>query len=93
VLAPAEVQHLVQLTSRRFLETVVHPVAGPQIHYGYPVRFGSGPERLHRNPAPTLGQHNHDVLVDLLGVEPDEYERLLSADVIGTRLLGEHRTR
>jgi hypothetical protein len=31
--------------------------------------------------------------VDLLGVEPGEYEQLLSADVIGTRLLGEHRTR
>jgi len=93
VLAPAEVQHLIQLQSRRFLETVVHPVAGPQIHYGYPVRFGAGPERLHRSPAPTLGQHNHDVLVDLLGVEPGEYEQLLSADVIGTRLLGEHRTR
>jgi len=93
VLAPAEVQHLVQLQSRRFLETVVHPVAGPQIHYGYPVRFGAGPERFHRSPAPTLGQHNHEVLVDLLGVEPGEYEQLLSADVIGTRLLGEHRTR
>jgi crotonobetainyl-CoA:carnitine CoA-transferase CaiB-like acyl-CoA transferase len=93
VLAPAEVQHLVQLQSRRFLETVRHPVAGPQIHYGYPVRFGAGPERLHRSPAPTLGQHNYDVLVDLLGVDPGDYAQLLSTDVIGTRLLGEHRTR
>ena len=93
VLAPAEVQHLAQLRARQFLETVTHPVAGDQIHYGYPVRFGGGPARLHRRPAPTLGQHNHDVLVDLLGMGPDEYERLLSADVIGTRLLGEHRTR
>jgi crotonobetainyl-CoA:carnitine CoA-transferase CaiB-like acyl-CoA transferase len=93
VLAPAEVQHVEQLKARRFLETVTHPVAGDQIHYGYPVRFGAGPDRFHRRPAPTLGQHNHEVLVDLLGVEPAEYERLLAADVIGTRLLGEHRTR
>jgi crotonobetainyl-CoA:carnitine CoA-transferase CaiB-like acyl-CoA transferase len=93
VLAPAEVQHVEQLKARRFLETVTHPVAGDQIHYSYPVRFGAGPERFHRRPAPTLGQHNHEVLVDLLGLEPAEYERLLAADVIGTRLLGEHRTR
>ena len=93
VLAAAQVQHVPQLKARRFLETVTHPVAGDQIHYGYPVRFGAGPERFHRRPAPTLGQHNHEVLADLLGVEPAEYERLQSADVIGTRLLGEHRTR
>jgi crotonobetainyl-CoA:carnitine CoA-transferase CaiB-like acyl-CoA transferase len=93
VLAPAEVQHLPQLKARRFLEVVSHPVAGDQIHYGYPVRFGAGPARFHRRPAPTLGQHNHEVLVELLGVGPEEYARLLSTDVIGTRLLGEHRTR
>jgi crotonobetainyl-CoA:carnitine CoA-transferase CaiB-like acyl-CoA transferase len=93
VLAPAEVQHVPQLVARQFLETLDHPVAGAQIHYGYPVRFGAGPDRFHRRPAPTLGQHNHEVLVDLLGLDPSEYERLQSADVIGTRLLGEHRTR
>jgi len=93
VLAPAEVQHLEQLQARHFLETVRHPVAGEQIHYAYPVRFGAGPDRFHRRPAPTLGQHNHEVLIDLLGVAPDEYERLLATDVIGTTLLGEHRTR
>jgi crotonobetainyl-CoA:carnitine CoA-transferase CaiB-like acyl-CoA transferase len=93
VLAPAQVQHVPQLKARHFLETVTHPVAGKQMHYGYPVRFGSGPERFHRRPPPTLGQHNREVLVDLLGVEPDEYERLLAAEVIGDRLLGEHRTR
>ena len=93
VLAPAQVQHVPQLKARQFLEVVTHPVAGDQIHYGYPVRFGAGPERFHRRPPPTLGQHNYEVLVDLLGVEPADYERLLAADVIGTRLLGEHRTR
>jgi crotonobetainyl-CoA:carnitine CoA-transferase CaiB-like acyl-CoA transferase len=93
VLAPAEVQHVAQLQARHFLETVRHPVAGDQIHYAYPVRFGAGPDRFHRRPAPTLGQHNHEVLVDLLGVTPAEYDRLVAADVIGTRLLGEHRTR
>ncbi len=93
VLAPAEMQHVAQLQARGFLETVTHPVAGDQLHYAYPVRFSAGPERFHRRPAPTLGQHNHEVLVALLGVDPEEYERLEATDVIGTRLLGEHHTR
>jgi crotonobetainyl-CoA:carnitine CoA-transferase CaiB-like acyl-CoA transferase len=93
VLASPQVQHVPQLKARRFLETVTHPVAGDQIHYGYPVRFGAGPDRFHRRPPPTLGQHNYEVLVGLLGVEPEEYERLLAAEVIGTKLLGQHRTR
>ncbi|MGO9456862.1 MAG: CoA transferase [Acidimicrobiales bacterium] len=93
VVAGAEVQHLPQLVARGFLETVEHPVTGPSVHYGYPARFSAGPERLHRRPAPTLGQHNTEVLGDLLGLSPEELEDLEAADVIGTRLLGEHRTR
>jgi crotonobetainyl-CoA:carnitine CoA-transferase CaiB-like acyl-CoA transferase len=93
VLAPAQVQHLPQLQARRFLEWVTHPVAGDQVHYGYPVRFSAGPERVHRAPAPTLGQHNREVLIGLLGVSEEEFARLEADDVIGTRLLGQHRTR
>jgi crotonobetainyl-CoA:carnitine CoA-transferase CaiB-like acyl-CoA transferase len=93
VLAPPEVRHLEQLASRGFLEDVVHPVAGHQIHYGYPVRFEAGPQRFHRAPAPTLGQHNRAVFGGLLGLGDKELERLEAADVIGARLLGQHRTR
>jgi len=93
VLAPAQVQHLEQLADRGFLETVTHPVVGDQLHYGYPVRFGGGPRRLHRSPAPTLGQHNREILVGLLGITEDELQRLEAAEIIGTDLLGEHRTR
>ncbi len=93
VLAPAQVQHLPQLQARRFLEWVTHPVAGDQVHYGYPVRFSAGPERVHRAPAPTLGQHNREVLIGLLGVSEEAFARLEADDVIGTRLLGQHRTR
>ncbi|HLN18516.1 MAG TPA: CoA transferase [Acidimicrobiales bacterium] len=93
VLAPAEVQHLEQLAARGFLETVVHPLTGQAVHTGYPVRFSAGPRRLHHRPAPTLGQDNRELLTELLGVSPEAYARLEAADVIGTRLLGEHRAR
>lgn len=93
VLAPAEVQHLPQLAARGFLQELRHPVAGVQTHYGYPVRFENGPVWFHRTPAPTLGQHNHDVLVELLGLSEEEFDQLLSDNIIGTQLLGQHRTR
>lgn len=93
VLAPPEVQHVEQLRARGFLEDVVHPVAGHQLHYGYPVRFGAGPRRLHRRPAPTLGQHNAQVLGGLLGLSAARLAELEESEVIGTRLLGQHRTR
>lgn len=93
VLAPAEVQHIPQLNARAFLETVSHPVVGDQLHYGYPVRFEHGPRRLHRAPAPTLGQHNREILIGLLGLSTQEYEDLVASDEIGDQPVGRHRTR
>jgi crotonobetainyl-CoA:carnitine CoA-transferase CaiB-like acyl-CoA transferase len=40
-----------------------------------------------RGPAPTLGQHNHEVLCELLGLSEGEYEQLLADEVIGTAYL------
>jgi crotonobetainyl-CoA:carnitine CoA-transferase CaiB-like acyl-CoA transferase len=37
------------------------------------------------HPAPTLGQHNIDVLRGLLGLSDEEIARLTDAGVIGTR--------
>ena len=82
-----------QLVARGFFETVTHPITGEQLHAGYPVRFEAGPHRFHRAPAPTLGQHNQEVLGDLLHRSSDELAALEAREIIGTQLLGEHRTR
>ena len=37
-----------------------------------------------RGPAPTLGQHNHELLCDLIGVSEAEYRRLEADGIIGT---------
>ncbi len=37
-----------------------------------------------RGPAPTLGQHNRDLLCGLLGLDEDEYRRLEQDEIIGT---------
>jgi crotonobetainyl-CoA:carnitine CoA-transferase CaiB-like acyl-CoA transferase len=42
---------------------------------GFPLRFSAFPEEP-RLPAPTLGQHNTEVLRDYLGYSPERIERL-----------------
>ncbi len=52
-------------------------------HSTMPFRLSRGPDRVHRSPAPLLGQHNHEVLAEL-GLADDEIGRLEADGVIGT---------
>jgi len=70
-----------QLAARGFMEEVDHPVVGPQSTMGAPFRFASV-DRWLRRAAPTLGQHNHEILGEL-GYGPDEIEKLEAEKVIG----------
>ena len=76
-----------QLLARGFFEDVDHPVVGRYGTPGLPFRFGRV-ERWFETAAPTLGQHNAEVLTGLLGVPADELDRLHAAGVIGDRLAG-----
>ena len=75
------------LNVRGFFETCEHPVVGPLPLFGMPFRY-SGIDRWIRTPAPTLGQHNTEVLSDVLGLSPEEIEQLAEEKVIGTTPLG-----
>jgi crotonobetainyl-CoA:carnitine CoA-transferase CaiB-like acyl-CoA transferase len=90
VLPAHEAVRLEQLTHRRFFEPVTHPVTGDSLHSGFPARFSAGPERLHRRPAPTLGQHNTEILTERLGLTEAEIELLAHDGVIGTHGGGGH---
>ena len=76
-----------QMVARGFFEVVEHPVAGTHPIPGLPWR-ARGVDRWIRRPAPTLGQHNHEVLGGRLGLTPDELATLEADGVIGTRPLG-----
>jgi crotonobetainyl-CoA:carnitine CoA-transferase CaiB-like acyl-CoA transferase len=76
-----------QLRARGYYETVEHPVVGAMATPTWPFRFASV-DRWVRTPAPTLGEHNHDILVDDLGVDEADYEALRESNVIGDRPLG-----
>ena len=75
-----------QLRARGFLERVDHPVVGDHDLPSVPLRLASrGDGPWLRSPAPTLGQHNREVLGDELGLDDAELERLERDGVIGTR--------
>jgi crotonobetainyl-CoA:carnitine CoA-transferase CaiB-like acyl-CoA transferase len=76
-----------QLIARAFYEDIEHPVVGTLPTPTLPFRFASV-DRWLRTPAPTMGQHNHEILVDDLGVDEETYQRLVDTSIIGDRPLG-----
>jgi crotonobetainyl-CoA:carnitine CoA-transferase CaiB-like acyl-CoA transferase len=83
VVRPDAVLHLPQLAERGFWEEVVHPVAGRLRLPSFPAWLSTGPRLFHHTPAPTLGQHNEEILGGL-GLGHDDILALTERRVIGT---------
>lgn len=75
-----------QFEARKFFEFIDHPVIGRHPIPGLPFRFSSraGQPWLDR-PAPTLGQHNEQILQELLGLNETELTDLSAQSIIGTQ--------
>ncbi|MYD65033.1 MAG: hypothetical protein F4X26_03410, partial [Chloroflexi bacterium] len=69
-----------QLRYRGFFVDIDHPELGVTASAGIPLRYSE--TQLHYGSAPTLGQHNRDVLTELAGLEAEEFERLVREMVI-----------
>ncbi|MGE0878278.1 MAG: CoA transferase [Acidimicrobiia bacterium] len=82
---PHERQELEPVVARNLYEWVDQPHVGRVRIIGFPVRFESGPEAWHRTPSPTLGQHNIEILRDLLGYDAARVEVLESTGIVGTK--------
>jgi crotonobetainyl-CoA:carnitine CoA-transferase CaiB-like acyl-CoA transferase len=76
-----------QLAARRFTETPEHPVTGPLPVAVLPYRFGRRDEPWIRRPAPTIGQHNVEILTEL-GCTLEDIAALEAAKIIGTHPTG-----
>jgi crotonobetainyl-CoA:carnitine CoA-transferase CaiB-like acyl-CoA transferase len=83
VMQPHRQLELAQLRHRRFFEYVGHPVNAAAPHSTLPISLAGGPQEFHREPAPLLGEHNHELLVEL-GLSDDEIAALAEDGVIGT---------
>ncbi len=80
-----------QLVARGFFEELEHPVVGRHAFPSLPFVFRAsqrGRRQWLRSPAPTLGQHNDEVLTSDLGLSADEVARLREEKLIGDRPLG-----
>jgi crotonobetainyl-CoA:carnitine CoA-transferase CaiB-like acyl-CoA transferase len=82
VMQPHRQTEIPQLDFRGFFEDVGHPVNAVTPHSTVPVRFSAGPDRFHVEPAPLLGQHNHELLTEI-GLSADEIAELEADGVIG----------
>lgn len=86
VITGEKMYDIPQLDARGFYEEIPHPVTGSHRYPGWPIRIDPGPARHHRGAAPTLGQHNDEILGGL-GLSADELAALRSDRVIGERPL------
>ncbi|MBV8304898.1 MAG: CoA transferase [Acidimicrobiia bacterium] len=85
VLPARDILENPQIRHRRLFEDEDHPVTGTHPLAGLPFRF-TRVDRWAQRAAPTIGQHNDDVLGEV--ASPEELEKLRSAGVIGEGLAG-----
>ncbi len=76
------------VVARGFYEEHEHPTLGSVAYPVLPTRFATWTGPVHASPAPTLGQHNTEVLSGELGVGADKLAELEREGVIGTRPAG-----
>ena len=77
-----------QLRARRFFEKLEHRIVGSCEMPSQPMQLADPAHTWLRRPAPTLGQHNAEILTGMLGQDPAELETLSESKVIGTRPAG-----
>ncbi|MCK1349666.1 CoA transferase [Bradyrhizobium sp. CW7] len=76
------------LSSREFLQEVNRAFVGLHPQPSMPIRENATPYPI-RTAAPTLGQHNAEILSGLLGLSETEIEQLATDHIIGTSMLSE----
>jgi len=70
-----------QLNARGYFVEMDHPVVGERKYPGRPVRTRGSRDDVMR-PAPTLGQHTREVLMDELGYSSEAVDELVTAGVV-----------
>jgi len=74
------------LEARGYYQAIVHPRSGERRYPVWPVRFSFGPAQHYRGPAPTLGQHNREILCGELGLSAGDFARLEREQIVGEKM-------
>lgn len=82
VLDSLELAEDVNLRAREVIRDIDHPEVGVFPQITLPMHFSRTKPDAPR-PAPQQGQHNHEVLAELLGMSADEVDALIRAGVSG----------
>src|SRR5581483_4608808 len=75
-----------QLSAREFYQPLEHRLTGTRKYPGWPMHF-SFLGAHHRRGAPTLGQHNTEILSGELHLSTEDIDRLAADGVIGDRMV------
>jgi crotonobetainyl-CoA:carnitine CoA-transferase CaiB-like acyl-CoA transferase len=86
LIRPEQMYDVAQLAARGYYEDFERAITGRHRYPGWPLRITPGPARHHRFAAPTLGQHNDEIL-RVLGVSDEELVSLRRQRVIGERVI------
>jgi CoA:oxalate CoA-transferase len=81
VLSVAQAMQNPHLREREIVRTVSDRFLGEIELPGFPLRFSDFPRHLELE-APTLGEHNEEILRELLGLEPERIHQLEAAGVL-----------
>ena len=81
VLVTGEVLANEHLNARQYFQRIEHPLAGELTYSGSPFKLNGLPDEFPR-PAPTLGQHNEEVLGEVLRLDAAEVAGLRHREVI-----------
>ena len=81
IQSPEEVLADPQFESRGYFVEVDHPATGPLKYPGAPFNMGATPWRVEQ-PAPSLGQHNQEVLGGRLGYSGERLSQLRASGVV-----------
>ena len=81
VLTGKEILSEPHLKERGFFVEITHPDAGTHCYAGTPIKMSLTPAEFQK-PAPCFGEHNDNILGNLLGFSPDEIRKLKEKKVV-----------